>query len=376
MTRSKTAWGADGKKRTLQKFAQRVSDADPTSRLNEGYVVRDEMLTMMTAVDSKDHTKQNCMKELRKAITVAVPGINVLDLPKCPQAINIAKKELGKANLTARTNDKIIVDAPKLTRLMILGIIDGIERRQVPQVDFCMGFVVGLRPNDMNILRERTNGTFSCADDIQLIENATAGKEGLKVTGTLKNLKPSKESDYNESFIPEYTTPMICEMEDYAVVESGLRFLMDDANASIPCITTKAEYLRGDPSGAERSCQEWRNGRPSGWITTEMVKRLGLDEAITNWGFQEGKGFTKQLGRGFVTSCIEQGRLELEHGLTPYHAVELALGHAPLSVNNVNYLKFDCRPCTPVAGVVAVKVCKERPVDGIPYGLCLVEKSE
>jgi hypothetical protein len=250
-----------------------------------------------------------------------------------------------------------------------------VERDQVPQVNFCMSYLLGLRPNDMNIQKARTNGIFSSTDDIQYIEGATAGKDGLNVIGTIKNLKPSKENQNRECIISEYTTAYICDKKDYPTVERARLWAMDPANASRPCITTKTQYLRGDPSGAEVMGQEWRNGRSSGWITGEMVKRLKLDDAIIDWGFQKN-GFTKQLGRGFVTSCIEQGRFEFEEKLTPSHAVELALGHAPLSTNNVNYLKFDCRPCTPVAGVVAVKVCDERRVDDISYGICLVEKRE
>jgi hypothetical protein len=107
-----------------------------------------------------------------------------------------------------------------------------------------------------------------------------------------------------------------------------------------------------------------------------MVKRLKLDEGVVeDWGYHAG-GYTKQLGRSFVACCIEQGRLEFEKGLTSSQAVELTLGHAPLSINNVNYLKFDCRPCTAVAGVIAVKVCEENIVDGVAYGICCIAKKQ
>jgi hypothetical protein len=255
---------------------------------------------------------------------------------------------------------------------MVAGVRDGMERRQVPQVLFCLGYLIGLRPNDLNTQKKRGDETVSCPADFQYIEGATSGEDELVIIGSIKNTRPSKENR-SKDFVDAYTTGIVCDTKDYDLIKEAVAWAMDSRNAGLPCITTKAQYIRGDASGAEPEGKEWRNGRSSGWVMGEMIKRLGLDECVEHWGCHRG-GFTKALGRSFVTCCVEQGRLEFDKGLTPSHAVELALGHVPLSSSNVNYLKFDCQNCTPVAGVMAVKVCKENPVGDVTYGICLVKK--
>jgi hypothetical protein len=302
------------------------------------------------------------------------PAIDRVDLylPRCPEAILTAIKKQEVINLIKRINDKIIVDAEKLIRLVVAGLKDGMERCQVPQVLFCLGYIVGLRPNDLNTQIKRADGTSSCLADYQFIEGATSGEDERVVVGSIKNTKPSKENK-GRDFVGVYTTAFICDQKDYPLVMEAEKWVMDDSNAALRCITTQDQYIRGDASGAEPKGKEWRNGRESGWVMTPMIERLGLNECVEDWGVHKG-GFTKALGRSFVACCVEQGRLEFDKGLTPSHAVELALGHVPLSSSNVNYLKFDCRNCTPVAGVMAVKVCEENPVEDATYGICLVKK--
>ena len=373
------AWGASGDKpRVLKKLARRVGDAPVAQRRDEAMLVRDEMLAMLNGASAAFETKKNCFRDLRRVIKAEHPDVAKDDWPRCPGEIFLMTQAQEKKNLIARTNNKIVINASLLIQRMVHGVRDGMERKQVPQVLFCLGYLVGLRPNDMNTQKKRTNETFSCAEDYQCIENATTGAdEWREVVGTIKNRKPSKENA-SVDFVGEYTTVFICETEDYDLIKSAIAWVMDDCNAKRPCTTLLVEYERGDPSGAEAKGQEWRSGREKGWITTKMVERLGLNGAVASskdWGIHTG-GFTKQLGRSFVASCIEQGRLEFDKGLTSSQAIELALGHAPLSNNNVNYLKFDCRPCPTVAGVVAVKVCEDYPADGVTYGICLVKKQE
>jgi hypothetical protein len=378
-----SAWGGRGQKfLTLKKFARRVADAPVTERREEAARVGAEMLVMLEGMSCQ--TKRNSFTDLRSETRKVIPDVSAWDLPRCPDEIFAATKTQGVACLNERTNNKIIVDADKLIKLVVAGVKDGMERRQVPQVLFCIGYLIGLCPNDFNTQKKRADETVSCLTDFQYIEGATSGEDELVIVGSIKNTRPSKENrskNYvgayatSKDLVDAYTTGIICDTEDHDLIKDAITWAMDSRNAGLPCITTRGQYIRGDASGAEPTGKEWRNGRSSGWVMGEMIKRLGLNECVEDWGVHKG-GFTKALGRSFVACCVEQGRLEFNKGLTPSHAVELTLGHMPLSSSNVNYLKFDCRPCTPVAGVMAVKVCKENPIGDVTYGICLVKKQD
>jgi len=75
-----------------------------------------------------------------------------------------------------------------------------------------------------------------------------------------------------------------------------------------------------------------------------MIKNFGFNDTVVEDARQEVNFQNKSLGRSFVACCIEQGRFQLGPGLQPSRAVELVLGHKPLSSPNVNYLKLDVRP--------------------------------
>jgi hypothetical protein len=376
MTASR-AWGGRGRKfPVLKKFARRMADAPVTERREEAVRVGTEMLEMLEGAGVGCHTKRNSFNDLRSEIRKLIPDIDAKDLPKCPDDVNATTKAQGVVCLNTRTNNKIIVDADKLIELFVAGVRDGMGRRQVPQVLFCLGYLIGLRPNDLNTQKKRADGTFSRLTDFQYIEGgATSGEDELVIIGSIKNTRPSKENKSKE-FITAYITGTVCDTKDNDLIRDAIAWAMDSRNAALPCITTKTQYTRGDASGAEVEGTEWRNGRPSGWVMTPMIERLGLNECVEDWGCHNG-GFTKALGRSFVACCVEQGRFKFDKGLTASHAIELALGHAPLSSNNVNYLKFDFgQKCTPIPGVMAVKVCEANPVGDVTYGICLVNKQD
>jgi hypothetical protein len=369
------AWGGHGQKLpTLKKYARRVADAPVTERHEVAVQVGAEMLAMLVEAGVSSQTKRTSIKELRAEIRKAIPDISTNELPKCPDEIVKETKAQEVVNLNKRTNDKIVVDADRMVKLMVAGVRDGMERRQVPQVLFCLAYLIALRPNDLNTQKKRTDGTVSCLADFQYIEGATSGEGERVVVGSIKNTKPSKENNSKE-FVGAYITGAVCDAKDHPLLKEAITWVMDERNAGLPCITTKSQYSKGDASGAEPTGKEWRNGRVSGLVMTAMIERLGLNECVERWGCHR-RGFTKALGRSFVACCVEQGRFEFEKGLTPSHAVELTLGHAPLSSCNVNYLKFDCRNCNPVAGVAAVKICEENPIEGVTYGICLVKKQD
>jgi hypothetical protein len=356
------------KARLLEKFARRFVETPTAQRRDAGVAIRKEMLEGMST--NSLETQKNYIRDLRKVIKEICLDVDKDDLPGCPRELVKKVKANAATKLQARTNDKMLIDSDMLIEMMVQGMIDGRDRDQVPQVLFCANYIVALRANDLNTQKKRADGTSSCPDDYQYVKGVTIGDGDREVAGTINNLKPSKENT-DKRFVKGYATVLICKPSDYDTVIDILAWAMDSSNASRPCTTTVNQYNRGDASGAEVKGQEW--GKGGGGIIPVMVKRLGLDKAVKEWGFNKS-GLTKQLGRSFVASCVEQGRLELDRGLTSSQAVELVLGHAPGSMNNNDYLKVDCRPCTAVAGVVAVKVCEDHPIGDVKYGLCLVKK--
>jgi hypothetical protein len=163
-----------------------------------------------------------------------------------------------------------------------------------------------------------------------------------------------------------YTTTFICQPKYYPLMEQAMEFIFDKDMLKLKCISSTVDFLRGKESGATTPKEEW--GRPTRGIIKEMVRQLGLEDAVISWGSHRG-GFTKAIGRSFVVSCVEQGIFDLEDGLTPLKAVELCLGHEPQSTSNINYLRIDCKTPTPISGVVLCKVTPEFPIDDVKYGV-------
>ena len=92
-----------------------------------------------------------------------------------------------------------------------------------------------------------------------------------------------------------------------------------------------------------------------------MIESFGFYEAVHEDDREQHVKFTANLGRSFVAACIEQGRFQLGPNLQPIRAVELSLGHSPLSTQNVNYLKLDVRPISQVPDVVLRDLHKDKP---------------
>ena len=164
---------------------------------------------------------------------------------------------------------------------------------------------------------------------------------------------------------------MTCSNEALHTFERGVAYVKNEDNANIPCTGHTAQYEDKEPSGAT-SCQEWGNCRRG--IMKAMTKRLNLNTCIVDWESHKF-GFTKQLGCGFVASCVEQGRFKLESGLAPYKSVELLLGHEKLSSSNACYLKMDAR-ATHIPGATLQKVSSENPIGCVQHGVCLTRDED
>jgi hypothetical protein len=290
----------------------------------------------------------------------------LLWLPKCPGDVYKRVSDIGQTRVANRIEDPIVIDADKLIELMVNGLRDGITRKQYPQIVFCLNYLIALRPNDLNKGHVRIN---SPRDGVLPIDHVIAhGKfNDFDVCGTILNNNPSKFIEGKRSIVA-YSTVFICPIADYEVVEQGIAFVQNEENISVPCTGYVDHYLKDLPCGPTTS-QQWGSARAG--IMKCMVDRLKLNTAVRNWASHKF-GFTKQLGRGFVASCVEQGRFELDTGLTPMKSVELLLGHEKLSSSNVCYLKMDVRP-TQLEGVILRRVSQENQLNGATYGVCLTK---
>ena len=287
-------------------------------------------------------------------------------LPQCPQNLYKCVSALGQSRVAIRIEDPVVIDADKLIQLMVNGVKDGVINKQYPQVVFCLNYLIALRPNDLNKGHVRINSPF---DGVVPTDHVIAnGKfDDFDVVGTLINQNPSKFIEGKRS-IESYSTVFICDVSDYSIVEQGIEFVQNKENISVPCNGFVDHYLKNIPCGPTAN-QQWGNARSG--VMKAMIARLNLNTAVKKWATHKF-GFTKQLGRGFVASCVEQGRFKLEIGLTPMKSVELLLGHEKLSSSNVCYLKMDVRP-KQVEGIILRKVTQEKQLNEVSYGVCLTK---
>ena len=280
-------------------------------------------------------------------------------IPYLPEMVALCKQvtEVERANVGRRFVRPARIDSPRLIKLAVDGVRDGMERKQVPQVLFCLNYLIGLRPNDLNPAFER-RWTASASATTHVIVDALTNNEPL--VGTLANLLPSKVKRGDDPTTRLHTTVFICPPADYPLMREALAFVFENGKRW-PCTTKIRDYRSDVPCGGLRTGLEWGRS-PSTGVNKAMLERLGFVETVEDWGSVR-PNFTRALGRSFVASCVEQGIFEFGGDLRPFRAVELLLGHMQLSSNNINYLKLCCRPeryqgiklheTTPEAPVVA-----------------------
>ena len=359
----RSRWGNDGREELFETYAQNIKtsgDKALTSREVTG-----EFLTIID--DMSESSKMTYFKLLRRKILKVNPTIDVAILPKCPKEIHKEVKKQELERTAARFDEPIVLNTTTLLSFIIEGLKLGLEQKQCPKILFCLSYLVGLRPNDLNVLKVRQNGQQVTSEDIVLLQEDNVG--------TLVNLLPSKQQR-KKGTIENYSTVIVCDPKDYPLVHAAIRFVLSEENKKIPCITTINDYKKGVASGPDIS-QKW--GTVKRGITKHMLMNLRLNETVISWG-NYSSGFTRQLGRSFVASLVEQGRFYLEEGLRPYKAVELTLGHEPLSSTNVNYLRIDCRFLQQVSGVTMKKVSTKNNLKNsnlcVNYGTCLYSNFE
>ena len=368
-------WGVLGREAWLKARAQEV--AGSTDRVEAGKRVLSEL--MAVASDLKVHSKVTYVKFLRAHIKEACPDMNDNDLPSAPSALYQAANAAERVNVQERFQAAPRIYGDLLIAKMTSALQHGITHRQAPQVLLCLGYLVGLRANDLNTAHERRSGieVFHVDLDRDIDFAAIVFEEGTATTtpcvGTLLNFRPSKHNGSKEPV--QYATPFICDSVFYPLMREALAFLRAPETQECRCTTRISDYP-SVPSGPERS-QEWRS------IFPKVIESFGFYEAVHEDDREQHVKFTANLGRSFVAACIEQGRFQLGPNLQPIRAVELSLGHSPLSTQNVNYLKLDVRPISQVPDVVLRDLHKDKRVaigeeneDAVvSYGVVLVKAS-
>jgi hypothetical protein len=350
-------WAPRTKEEVFESFCTRIEKSDDVAE--ECSRIGDELVALTSKKAAA--TTLQYFTQLRESVKRKLPGIDNGVIPRCPPGFNKRMKSQVKASLLKKCNDPLTINSTTMIEKVVRGVRIGIDTMQCPMVLFCMAYLVGLRANDMNAVHVRHHREKSNAKSHRgPMSDARKRRDGRSIVGTLLNYHPSKQMRSSKpEFLPQdYGTVFICDVKDYPLMEEAIAFLYDPRIVNLRCTTTVKEFKHKVPSGPPKG-QEWRSPRKG--IFKAMIDELDLNSSVEKWGGFEHEGLTRQIGRSFVACNVEQGRFVLDTGLTPFKAVELALGHEPLSGNNVNYLKIDVRP-TPVKGVTLCKVDKSNPV--------------
>jgi len=356
----KRIWGSCGRDQALNNLAKDFVKTPNESKEKKATEIKNYIIE--TCQDLSDSSVKQYFKTLRRLIKEIDPGIPTSCLPKCPETVFKRVKVQEKKQIEKRFDDPAIIDSDVLIDRLLSGLKEGLRKKQCPQILFCLNYLVPTRVNDLNCLHERVG------EDKNKFSNENTHIFD-KENGNLLNLFPSKKQ---EKSIKKYATVCICDPTHYELVFHALEFVRSEEALSLPLITTVAQFLNETPSGPIFEANGKRL-RPWKKIDKVMIDDMNLHDAVKSWGSLNPR-FTRQLGRSFAACCVEQGIFEFERGLCPTKAIELFLGHEPLSSANVSYLRIDVKP-NKMKGVVLRKVsdsnCLEHGQDKISYGVML-----
>ena len=321
-------WGATGRKGSLNNYCAYVNrQVDKEAACN--YVGHD--LKQLTMGKGPCLIKE-AFKELRNQLRKQC-DIEDKFLPKYPRGLFERLKAEETARMAQRDDNPAIIEFSVLMPKLIQTLKDGLQHKQAPQVLFCLNYIIGLRPNDLNPMHVRSDGFQANADT-----NIILGEHVGGVVGTICNTRPSKQTR-GKTKHAAYGTCLICDPIDYELVFSAVKWLFSPQCTEMVCNTSLKDYLNNEPSGLPRN-----NHRSECLVIfREMAKKYEFHDAVRSWGAVK-PGFTQQLGRSFVACSVEQGRFHLSPQLRPFKAVELVLGHDQFSSNNINYLKLTVHP--------------------------------
>ena len=124
--------------------AIRVRGAQEDTRVLTCNTISDELVLKCEGL------KDNSMKTHFKLVRRYCRELGQTTLPKFPRDVYKRVGALESDRVAERMNDPIIIQTDKLISTIVSGLRDGIERRQYPQVIFCLNYLIALRPNDLN----------------------------------------------------------------------------------------------------------------------------------------------------------------------------------------------------------------------------------
>jgi len=356
----KRIWGLAGRDEALENLAKDFVKTPNNLKEKKAVEIKDYLIEKCK--DLSDSSVKQYFKTVRRHVKELDPEIPKNCLPKCPENVFKRVKLQEKKQIEKRFDDPAIINSEVLIDRLLSGLREGLRKKQCPQILFCLNYLIPTRVNDLNCLHERVG------EDKNKFSNENTHIFNRQ-NGNLLNLFPSKKQ---EKSIRKYSTVCICDPRHYELVSSALEFVRSDEALSLPLITTVAQFLNENPSGPIFEAGGKRL-RPWKKIDKVMINDMNLNDAVESWGSLNPR-FTRQLGRSFAACCVEQGIFELERGLCPTKAVELFLGHEPLSSANVSYLRIDVKPKR-MKNVVLRKVCENNCLnhgeEKISYGVML-----
>ena len=91
---------------------------------------------LLKCVSLQDNSTKFHFKSTRRHVR----NLGMAVLPKCPQQLYKRVLAIETTRVAARTEKPIVVTTDKLIGLVVAGLKDGIERKQYPQVIFCLNY--------------------------------------------------------------------------------------------------------------------------------------------------------------------------------------------------------------------------------------------
>ena len=246
----------------------------------------------------------------------------------------------------------------------------GLKHKQIPMVQFGMGWCFPLRPNDL-VMVERANGDMPSKQTYFFVDDFLKPEEGRRVpVGTLVNLLPSKQTD-GKNVVPGYCCPALVKPEYYPLLKEALNFLLSEENYEVePTRDIKDILTDPKPCGCSIIKQDKQNDQnlwSKHW--QEICDHFNVGAQVANWGWREEKKFfTPQHSRNFGASVLFYHVFESENGTADYTAISKCLGHAHPSMQT-NYQKFKILGDPKIRGVKLGKL--EQPIQGLTEGVAM-----
>ena len=297
-------------------------------------------------------------------------GVTPADVRK--EIIDQAKGISNNNNQECRENQVVIRDCFAFQKCFIEMIKHGLKYKQIPMVQFGMGWCFPLRANDL-VMVPRANGDKPSKQTYFFADEFITSEEGRRVpVGTLVNLLPSKQAD-GKNIVSGFCCPALVQPKYYSLLKDGLNFLLSEENYEVePTRDIKDILTDPKPCGCSVIKQDNQNDRNLwGGNWQKICDHFNVGRYVDNWGWRkEKKFFTPQHSRNFGASALFYRIFETENGTADYTAIGKCLGHVNSSMQT-NYQKFKILGDPKIRGIKLGKL--EQPIQGLTEGMALYE---